>query len=414
MEDNLDINIINEADFPVEEPALPYDCENGSVLVSSNDSLNLSVDGRTLNTYNEGSICSSDISGNWVNVNHFNISFTIEDIKTIISNIDKEHLIILKEPLLNLIDLYEVTSEAIIKNNINDVFNSFFDFYIKNITVNEDSLGYVKHIKNGCDALLKTSNKKMGVELTFHNNTFLSNYDMINLLEKNKPSLISRIYEDCGNVIEMVTKPIPYDLIDDVTKSIYDLGEKYHLTAHDENKGGGGLHFNIDTNKTNLNHNINVARLLHNLPQLNWIFNEPSDNITANSLYFTKNKNGAFNDYSLLRSLFNTKSKAINFRNSGEYYELRFFEMPHSHEEFLLYKEFVIRLVDYCDRDDLFPLIEREISSIGDKLFFSEEKSIFINEFKHLLSELKLNYGDYEHLVERNLNVRFENKLKLI
>lgn len=130
-------------------------------------------------------------------------------------------------------------------------------------------------------------------------------------------------------------------------RQIDSIAKKSNYTpwAKKGKRGGGGLHINISYNKKVKNWQaayVNFFVMIANHPEINWIFNEPSDDHTANSLLKDDRFIKAIHSLMLGRATVGEtftdlavcggKSYAINAK-SPYHFEIRTFRMPRSEQE---------------------------------------------------------------------------------
>jgi hypothetical protein len=164
-----------------------------------------------------------------------------------------------------------------------------------------------------------------------------------------------------------------------------------------------------------------------NRPYLNWIFNEPMDNVNANS-FFTDDDSYAFIklieggdvfDYNaLIESNFWRKGKPIRYDDYTNTIELRIFEMVENEEELVALINFVC---NYYERF-LMTHDQKHLAFYNDKPFELQNKILhtpknfasktklknYLLEFKNLCTELELDYNDYITFIERNYKTRIK------
>lgn len=171
----------------------------------------------------------------------------------------------------------------------------------------------------------------------------------------------ARVYKDCGDVIEVCT-PIHKSRksMEDWFKKTDSIARSVGLSPWKRKMGGGGMHINISYNKSLKNWKLaylNFFIMIANHPEINWIFNEPSDNHTANSIVmdstFTdmieslkKSEPDALEIWDRCHSL-GTKGFAINMKDEY-HFEIRTFEMPRSSTELKDMVDFVNELLKFC------------------------------------------------------------------
>lgn len=230
----------------------------------------------------------------------------------------------------------------------------------------------------------------------------------------------SRIYNDQGLV--EICSPVHKTKKDLINwfEDIDEFCKGFKMKPKNSKKGGGGLHFNLSYNKDLKNWKltyINFFMFIINYPELNWIFNEPSDNNTANGMQKDNNllkcvkeleSNGvekAFEMYSNIGS----KSSAISCKNKY-HFELRIFEMVRSKDELIDFLNFVNSLLklsnDLAIKDIKIPLFQHPISMLDGKIIYHEKEKTAVKDFNKLLKILKLDPKRYNKYVKRNFYVR--------
>lgn len=200
--------------------------------------------------------------------------------------------------------------------------------------------------------------------------------------------------------------------------------KKYRLHPTSRKHGGGGCHINVSIPKNRSNqpdHRFMLKLLcdLVNRPYINWIFNEPSDNHTANcyALRLTKllkerkptDTDEAF--WPTIRNYFDDRGMSIRIKDSS-HFELRCFDMVRNERDLKDVLTFVSKYLKMIKSQkkmtkcvwDLtdFDSDDRDLQPI-----INVTKSEVLTEFKKLLIKLQLDYKDYRRFVERNLNRRF-------
>lgn len=394
--------------------------ENISDNISDNYSLNVVNQECTLSDL----VITGDLSGDFCNGI---IDSQTQDNKQLLLKIElkniSKYIGFIQNINEEIYDKMMMLSGNIFEPRVSTLFQQIILFFMKkNTSHNEKEIIVFKEKIDVLIQYFKTDDLffNAGFEYTFHyQQTGFDFSDLQILLNKRLEGCeISKIYEDFG-VFEIVTKP--YGNLNNTFRDfikIFEVTKQYKLVPYIKNKGGGGLHINLDIKKfEHANYTyLNLIRFIHNFPQLNWIFNEPSDIRTANSLYFLKEKKEVFFDLQKAINCICSKSKSIRFCEN--YFELRFFEMPHNIEEFKNIISFLRCVLNECfkyaQNGQLFPLIYREIDSIGKEVFFSEEPKVFLEEFYELLNEFGLKKNMFDALIERNFKERVRIKTKLV
>lgn len=218
-------------------------------------------------------------------------------------------------------------------------------------------------------------------------------------------------------------------------KSVHAIALKNRYTTYKLKEGGGGIHLNISYNKELVNWKLaysNFFIMIANYPEINWIFNEASDNHTSKCLIlenrfslalfdYTKHKN--IDDLWTDLSVCGGKGYAINCKDN-QHFELRTFRMVKNHSELKDIIDFANGLLKLCAEiakwNILIPLElevptkysekaeERGFALAGDiyndvflsKMWSAEE------DFKELLKWLNLDYNRYKKYIKRNLHKR--------
>jgi len=251
----------------------------------------------------------------------------------------------------------------------------------------------------------------------------------------------SKVYKDGATVVE-VCSPVHKNW-----KSMRDwfsvcdrLAKQYGYLPWKRTSGGGGMHLNISYNKTVKNWKLaytNFFILIANHPELNWIFNEPSDDHTANALIGDKRFIEAYhecanNNFYLTDDIWNSfavcggKDVAINAKDA-EHFEIRTFEMVRSTSDFKDVIELYNAMLGFCmevaewgimipldvdipvpyrsavveERGYLLPDDREENTLVFDRLMWSGE-----SKFNELLRGLKLDPKKYRKYVRRNYHAR--------
>lgn len=158
-----------------------------------------------------------------------------------------------------------------------------------------------------------------------------------------------------------------------------------------------------------------------NRPYLGWIFNESSDNHTANCLW----QNSRMDDLVAMFSEANFEEKKqliLNVDCRGysirvkdrNHFEFRFFDMVRCERDLKDHLKFVSAYMAYIEKKTLvgehvepkkLKLTIRR--NFWDKVeYYNYPKKKAILEFKNLLKDLGLDYKDYRRFVERNYLVR--------
>ena len=247
----------------------------------------------------------------------------------------------------------------------------------------------------------------------------------------------SKVYRDCGNAIEVCT-PVhkTWESMEEWFIKTDAFAKKNGLLSWKRTSGGGGMHVNISYNKTVPNWTLaytNFFILIANHPELNWIFNEPSDNHTANAFvrhtYFIKPYHEMTkSDYKLTDKIWekfqecNGKQYAINVKDSF-HFELRTFEMVRSVKDLEVIVKLVNGMLKYCmelaSRDVMLKLeIECPVSFMGEAeergyilneqpiMIFEERMMNAVSSFNKLVKLVGMDPTSYRKFIQRNLYKR--------
>jgi hypothetical protein len=200
--------------------------------------------------------------------------------------------------------------------------------------------------------------------------------------------------------------------------------DKLGLKFWDENEMNGGLHVHINLVGNSIPEKLRFLNFMYkfitNAPFLNWVFNDPNDDINAmsflsgskwtDSIKFLKKIDGKkFMDLNALDDLDSIKEFAVRYDKEYETVELRFFDMVKDRNEFYLIMDFVDRLTEgihkaSCD----WSLRDYKINFDAVKQFRVSPIEDSIDEFNLLLTKLSLNPKDYKVFIDRNLRPRFD------
>lgn len=247
------------------------------------------------------------------------------------------------------------------------------------------------------------------------------------LLDKKKVKLFKPVSQDCGSF--EITSPPFTKLIDlflwflKIDTIMKDNG----YVTHSKETDNGGLHFHIRLPNSELP--IHAISNLTKLPYINWLFNNPIDNINANNpIYEFKqdfklkksNTSKLTEDqiHSIIMSqiLTNNKSIMITQQVDPARLEFRYFDMPMNFNEFVLQSLFILELyshyictlkirdIDYYHNyftriakfpiDIMYKFNDVDLPYVKDKLV-------------NLMAGLSLNINDYKPFIKRNLETRF-------
>lgn len=170
-----------------------------------------------------------------------------------------------------------------------------------------------------------------------------------------------RIYQD-GDCIE-VCSPVhrSFASIREWFGKVHPAMRLMKMSTWSRKSGGGGMHVNISYNKDLPNWKLayaNFFMMVANHPEINWMFNEPSDNHTARCLasdnrfmevvHKLKQRGWQWDD-SLWPSLEVCGGKSVAINGKDEYhFELRTFRMVRDVSELMDVVEFVNSLLAAC------------------------------------------------------------------
>lgn len=251
----------------------------------------------------------------------------------------------------------------------------------------------------------------------------------------------SKVYKDCGDAIEVCT-PIHknWKSMRDWFAKTNALARAHKFLPWKRTSGGGGMHMNISYNKTVPNWKLaytNFFILIANHPELNWIFNEPSDNHTANALVLNDRFIRAYHEMAthnmtLTDDLWNDisvcggKGYSINCKTRF-HFELRTFEMVRSsqelHDTIMLVNAMLGFCMEVAEWGVLLPLeVDVPVRYIDDAAEIrgymlsqdrDEEKFVFDKlmwtgetSFNQLVRDLGLDPKTYRKYVQRNYYTR--------
>lgn len=260
------------------------------------------------------------------------------------------------------------------------------------------------------------------------------------------------VYDDCGPVIE-ITSPVHKNM--NSLKRFYaaasDSAKKKRLPAYSKARGGGGAHINVSIPRVSSGMDFTYT-FLHNLmvdignrPYLNWIFNEATDNHTANCMWacnqfrnvYYKNVgvrsphkdfavfarrepeslvvNGLADPYS-----FDVTRKNFAVRIDAFRVELRIFDMFRNELDLVDSIKFVEAYMEYIFFISTFGLLVKDerikldttpldrfysITKIKDLSFFKDTAE---NDFYSLLELIGLDRVRYSKFCRRNLDARIK------
>lgn len=272
----------------------------------------------------------------------------------------------------------------------------------------------------------------MGFEYTFHARNVRRVVSKIkkHFVFSNDGTDAHNVYAD-GNLVELCSPVHKYwKGASDWYGLACALAKMYGMRPWSRNKGGGGMHINLSIDHTksqDFYRNLFAIMILH--PEINWVFNEPSDNHTANWMYGDADIREFVRGNEQISDRLGGKGYGINVKDE-HHFEVRTFEMPRSRKEYELMVKFMNSLMSFA----------MEITSWGVKIDVDSEmseaiasKDIAINRkpigrgssdpencdvyLKHkwnnagssineLLRALGLDPREYKRFLERNLYVR--------
>lgn len=252
-------------------------------------------------------------------------------------------------------------------------------------------------------------------KLTFNKYDIEVNIDIVNAIEKKflykNRKYWDKVYND-DNAAEFVTKPLEYQ---EALNTYFTLknfckdNKQFKLKFFDykANYSSGGLHINLDN--IDLKERTFLIRDISNRPYLNWCFNDPSDNINANSCWVSNSP------YDIPYERCN-KSCAITYRpedwsNAGEnHIEFRFFDNPQCFEEFKLFIDICLKLRDRAILNKEKQVnIDYKILNIKTKQFNISEKMAWRLTLNFIEKELKLKIPIKVKKIWRNrLKMRYQ------
>jgi hypothetical protein len=288
---------------------------------------------------------------------------------------------------------------------------------------------------------------KVGIEYTFiSENKPLSSSDALDKFNKldnlvNAASYkkgftylkeFNRIHFDNG-CVEIPSPPHEkYDELINYYHRVTAISKEYGLVGWKNKYPGGGMHFHLEFPKNlQITDALKLLKYLYidmaNRPYLNWIFNEPMDNINANSFFVDKEsylfiqtieKSDFFDYNALLAAKFWKKERPIRYNESTNTIEFRIFDTARSESELIAmlnficnyYENFIIGL-GLCD-----PIyFERPYFDFGRKLKhnarnFRNKKKLdqYLLDFLDLCKVLHLDYDNYVTFINRNYKTRLK------
>lgn len=222
------------------------------------------------------------------------------------------------------------------------------------------------------------------------------------------------------DVIEITTKPHKtHSSLVLAYKKLARAMKELELVGRQDGFGSGGLHFHFDLPKMKTHYVCSFLRDLYvdmaNRPYLNWIFNEPIDNVNANSFYqnvdsrrfITKLDKSKYFDFNTLHAAnFSKKTKAIRYDAYTHTVELRIFDMVVSEKEFVAVLNFACNYYELFSLDCSSNYDQVQLKLTKENYNSPSKLNVYLDEFKELLHRLNLRYEDYITFIERNYNVR--------
>lgn len=219
--------------------------------------------------------------------------------------------------------------------------------------------------------------------------------------------------------------------------------DAYPLVTNREDSASGGGHIHVaipnrilkDETKL-LVYTANLFRDVTGRPYLNWIFNDWGNIQSAkNHVEFRKQDLRWGNRSEFMNLIFDDDPKipaewiekkrvfdelcrhtykGYGLNLSCEYeggrsgkskpktYEFRFFDTVRNEQDIRLHLQFTDRYLKYVERlTDKGEIVKNTIKKVGDIRKFATD-DYGLKQFQSLMEELGLNYGDYQHFVERN------------
>jgi len=214
--------------------------------------------------------------------------------------------------------------------------------------------------------------------------------------------------------IEIQSKPIDNykDLVSTWMK-MEQIRKKHSLVVSNKYLGGGGLHIHLDfpSSKKNLSGNIEVSldevlefsdaafRNFYSRPYLNWIFNEPIDDVNANSDSYR-----TLSDY-LARINMKTGiyiQKKCGLAINDTRLEYRIFEMPRTLKQLLMIVDFTLKFAKAGTS------MNRPFFRSKNK--YKQSKNDCLSCFSRTLKDIGCIYSYDEYVKEfgKNIDQRFE------
>lgn len=247
----------------------------------------------------------------------------------------------------------------------------------------------------------------------------------------------SRVYKDLGDVVEVCSPVIKHrGRMVEWFAQAHSVCRSVGLRATSRKNATGGLHFNISIDRKMYNWRTAYANLMTmfaNHPEINWVFNDPSDNGSASCLALDENyvlgyKEMLDSGYRVTDeawehlSVCGGKSSAINVKD-GYHMEIRTFQMARNPDEFRDFLDFVNAMVLFCEwtaRHDLVVPMEivpdhvspeterRGFYMPSDRVIQCFSSRMYSGEasFTRLLVCLGLDPARYRKYVRRNYHVR--------
>lgn len=287
-------------------------------------------------------------------------------------------------------------------------------------------------------------NKKLptpiGLEYTFVNRFDPENshktFNIYNVLDdyvQKKRKKFKAIHYDNG-VVE-IPSPV-HQTVGSIFKfyrELIKLTEEFNLVPYVKGHVTGGCHIHLDipkarNNPQNPKISVGMEELrslyidIANRPYLNWIFNEPFDNINANSFFSDPNSYAYIKRLNELEYFdinspkeplnFNRKHRPIRTALNYNTVEYRIFDMIRNEKELDLIIHFICNYYEALTRFRLCCFDNQDFPNnliLNDKTFTSKLAiKSYLKEFEKLLLALKLKPEDYKVFIKRNYNTRIK------
>jgi hypothetical protein len=157
-----------------------------------------------------------------------------------------------------------------------------------------------------------------------------------------------------------------------------------------------------------------------NRPYIGWIFNEPSDNHTANCLWNDYNMTKLHDDWNEesdnvhLITAFDDRGYSIRIKDE-HHFEFRCFDMVRNVRDLKDHFKFVSAYMAYIEKETLYgkKIAPQKLKKCVKQNYWKKveyynyNKKKVLQEFQQLLTLIGLDYKDYRRFVERNFLVRY-------